>query len=123
MNKHKQQGATMIGMTLIAGAVIAGAILVAKLVPAYMEFMSVKKVLNSMATSGDLRTMSPKELKDGFFKRADIDNITNVKSEDVSISREGNDSVVNVEYSVKVPVAANLSACMDFVASTSAKAE
>ncbi|MDD5329573.1 MAG: DUF4845 domain-containing protein [Sulfuricella sp.] len=123
MNRKKQQGATLIGMVFIAGLVVAGAILTAKLVPAYLEFMSVKKILNVMATSGDLKTMSPKELMDSFFKRADIDNIHNVKPEDVTVSREGNEATVSVDYSVKVPVAANLSACMDFTASTSAKGE
>lgn len=119
----KQQGATVLGMIFIAGLVVAGAILAAKLAPAYIEFMSVKKILNSMATSGDLKTMSPKELKTSFFKRADIDNVRSVKPEDLTITREGNETVVSVEYSIKVPVAANLSACMDFSASSSAKGE
>ncbi len=123
MNREKQQGATLIGMIFIAGMVVAGAILTAKLVPAYLEFMSVKKILNAMAASGDLKTLSPKELKDSFFKRADIDNVHDVKPEDVTILREGNKATVSVDYSIKVPVVSNLSACMDFTASTSAKGE
>lgn len=119
----KQQGATLVGMLFIAGLVVAGAILAAKLVPAYIEFMSVKKILNAMASSGDLKTMSPKELRSSFSKRADIDNVNSVKPEDLVISREGNEASVSVEYSVKVPVVANVSACMDFSASTSAKGE
>lgn len=120
---RKQQGATIVGMLFIAGLVVAGAILAAKLAPAYIEFMSVKKILNTMATSGDLKAMSPKELQDSFFKRADIDNIRNVKPEDVTVARDGNQASLTVEYSVKVPVAANVSAVMDFSASTGAKGE
>jgi hypothetical protein len=119
----KQRGATVVGMLLIAGLVGSGLILAAKLVPAYIEFMSVKKILNSMGTSGDLKTMSPKEIQDSFFKRADVDDIKNVKPEDLIVSREGNQSVVTVEYSVKVPVVANVSAYMDFTASSSAQQE
>ncbi len=119
----KQQGATVVGMLFIAGLVVAGAILVAKLVPAYLEFMSVKKILSSMATSGDLKTMSPKELQNSFFRRASIDNVSSVKPEDILIAREGNQSSVTVEYSIKVPVVANISACMDFSASSKAKGE
>lgn len=119
----KQRGATVVGMLLIAGLVGSGLILAAKLVPAYIEFMSVKKILNSMATSGDLKTMSPKEIRDSFFKRADVDDIKNVKPEDLIVSREGNQSVVTVEYSVKVPVVANVSAYMDFAASSFAQQE
>lgn len=119
----KQQGATVVGILFIAGMVGAGLILAAKLVPAYLEFMSVKKVLNSMATSGDLKTMSPKELQTSFFKRADVSDVKSVKPEDLTVSREGNASVIAVEYSIKVPVVANISACMDFAASSSAKGE
>ncbi|MDO9065354.1 MAG: DUF4845 domain-containing protein [Sulfuricella sp.] len=119
----KQQGATVVGMLFIAGLVGSGLILAAKLVPAYVEFMSVKKILNAMAASGDLKTLSPKELQNSFFKRANIDNVSSVKPEDITIAREGNQSSVTVEYSVKVPVVANISACMDFSASSSAKGE
>ena len=120
---QKQQGATVVGMLFIAALVGSGLILAAKLVPAYLEFMSVKKILSSMAASGDLKSMSPKELQASFFKRADVSDVKNVKAEDMTISREGNQSVVTVEYSVKVPVVANVSACMDFIASSSAQGE
>ena len=119
----KQQGATLVGMLFIAALVGSGLILAAKLVPAYVEFMSVKKVLNAMASAGDLKTLSPKEIQNSFFRRAGIDNISSVKPEDITIDREGNQSSVTVEYSVKVPVVANISALMDFSASTSAQGE
>lgn len=120
---RKQQGATVLGMLFIAALVGSGLVLAAKLVPAYIEFMSVKKILSSMTTSGDLKTMSPKEIWDSFEKRADVDDVKHVKREDLTISREGNQSVVTVEYFVKVPVVANISAYIDFSASSSAKGE
>ncbi|MBU1691842.1 MAG: DUF4845 domain-containing protein [Gammaproteobacteria bacterium] len=119
----KQQGATLLGMLFIAALVGSGLVLAAKLVPAYLEFMSVKRILSSMATSGDLKTMSPKELETSFFKRADVGDVKSVKPEDLTVSREGSLSVVSVDYSIKVPVVANVSACMDFSASSSAKSE
>lgn len=118
-----QQGATLMGMLFVAALVGSVLVLAAKLVPSYIEFMAVKKVINSMATSGDLKTMTPKELQASFVKRADIDNIKSVQPEDITISREGNESSISVEYAVKVPVVANISAYMDFSASSSAKGE
>ncbi len=118
----KQQGATLMGMLFIAALVGCGLILAAKLVPAYVEFMSVKKILSGMVSSGDLKTMSPKEIQVSFFKRADVSYVKSVTPDDLTISREGNESVISVDYSIKVPVVANISACMDFSAS-SAKVE
>ena len=86
----KQQGATVVGMLFIAALVGSGLILAAKLVPAYLEFMSVKKILSSMATSGDLKSMSPKEIQNSFFKRANVGDVKSVKPEDLTVSREGN---------------------------------
>lgn len=119
----KQLGATVVGMLFIAALVGAGVVVAAKLVPAYLEFFSVKKVLNAMGSSGELKTMSAREIQTSFLKRASIDNIRAVKPEDLTISREGNQTVVSAEYSVKVPIVANVSACLDFSASTSAKGE
>ncbi|MDD5241798.1 MAG: DUF4845 domain-containing protein [Sulfuricella sp.] len=113
----KQLGATLIGMLFIAGMIGVVVVLAAKLVPAYVEFMSVKKVLNAMDTGGDLKTMSPKEIQASFFKRGSIDNIHSVKPEDLEIGRAGDQSTIAVSYSVKVPVVANVSAWLDFSAS------
>ena len=120
---RKQQGATVVGMLFIAALVGSALILAAKLVPAYLEFMSVKRIFGSMASSGDLKSMSPKELQASFFKRADVSDVKSVKPEDLTVSREGNTSVIAVEYSIKVPIVANISACMDFAASSSAQGE
>ena len=123
MNLKKQSGATIVGILFIAALAGVGVVTAAKLAPVYIEFFSVKKVLNAMATSGDLKTMSLKELQASFDRRAGIDYITSVKPENISITRAGGSAVVSVEYSVKVPLVANLSAWMDFSASTSAKGE
>lgn len=118
-----QQGATLMGMLFVAAMVGSVLVLAAKLVPPYVEFMAVKKVINSMVTSGDLKTLTPKEVQASFVKRADIDNIKSVQPEDIVISREGNDSVITIEYAVKVPVVANISAYLDFSASSNSKGE
>jgi hypothetical protein len=47
-----------------------------------------------------------------------IDNITAIRGEDLEIIKEGNSAVINVSYSVKVPLVANIAACIDFQASS-----
>jgi len=49
-----------------------------------------------------------------------VDNITTIRGEDLELIKEGNDAVLDASYSVKVPIIANVAACIDFQA-TSAK--
>lgn len=118
-----QRGATLTGMLLVAAMVGCVLILAAKLIPPYLEFMAVKKVINAMVSTGDLKSMTPKEIQASFIKRGDIDNIKSVQTEDITVSREGNQSQITVEYFVKIPIAANISAYIEFSASSSPKAE
>ena len=115
---NKQKGITLVGMLLVAGGIFFIALIAMKIVPAYIEFFSVKKVLSAMASDPALPTMSVKEIRESFGRRASIDNISAVKGADLDISRVDGETVVTAEYSVKTPLFGNLSAWMDFSGST-----
>lgn len=114
----RQTGATFIGMLFIAALVIFFAIIAMKLVPSYVEYWSVEKIMSAMAKDPALQGMSPSEIRNSFDKRADIDDVTSVKGSDLDISRENGKPVVGVAYSVKVHLFGNVNACLDFSAST-----
>jgi hypothetical protein len=114
----KQRGATFIGMLFIAAAVIFVAIVAVKLIPPYIEYFTIKKILVTMRNAGDLKNSTPKEIRASFERRATVDNITAIKPEELEISKEGEEAVVTATYSQKVPIMGNVSACLDFSAST-----
>jgi hypothetical protein len=103
---------------LVAFVAILFAIVAMRLVPPYIEYWSVKKVLASMANEPGLANMSLGEIRLSFSRRALIDNITAVKAEDLDIQRERDHVTISVEYQQKVHIVAQISACMDFSAST-----
>lgn len=115
---NKQKGITVVGMLLVATGIFFIALIVMKIVPAYIEYFSVKKVINAMANDPALPTMSVKEIRDSFSRRASIDNITGIKSDELDISKSAGETVVIAEYAVKTPLLGNLSAYMDFTATT-----
>lgn len=115
---NRQKGITVVGMLLVAGFVFFVALIGIKIVPSYIEFWSVKKVLKAMANDPELQNMSVKEVRGSFDRRATIDNITAVKADDLEVSKEGGETVVTATYSVKTPLFGNLSAYMDFTATT-----
>ncbi len=116
--KKNQRGITLFGVMFVGMFVVGGAILLMQLIPPYLEFWSVQKVLSVMAKDSSLPGMTPGEVKASFDKRAVIDNIKVIKGSDLEISKEGGKTVVSTSYTVTVPIFANLSALMEFEAST-----
>lgn len=117
----KQNGATLLGMLIVGALVVFVAIVGMKIVPAYLEFMSVKKVLRTMHQE-PLATMSSKEIKDAFNRKASMDYITVVNGSDLSIDKSDSGGVaVSVDYQVVKPVMGNVSVLIDFSASSDGK--
>lgn len=115
---NRQRGLGMVGVLILLVLVVAGGITLLRVVPAYIEFMAVKKVLASMAAGGDLDKPSVKEIRDAFERRAAIDNITSLKGDDLEIAKDGTRTVVNASYTTKIPLVANVSLLLDFNASS-----
>lgn len=115
-NPNKQKGITFLGMLFVGAFVILIAITAMRIVPVYTEFMTVKKILKAMQQD-PLDTMTPKEIKVAFDKRASIDYISVVSGEDLSIERtDSGATVVTIEYQVVKPLMGNVSVLMDFAA-------
>jgi hypothetical protein len=115
----KQRGIGL--MNLIFGLAALGflAVMAAKLVPAYIEYFSVKKMLASMEQAGDLKG-SVRDIRKGFETRNAIEDVKSVKGDDLEVTKEGGETVVSATWSVKVPLVSNIAACLDFYV-TSAK--
>ncbi|MFA5242106.1 MAG: DUF4845 domain-containing protein [Sulfuricella sp.] len=116
--KKNQQGMTFFGVMFVGMAVVLGAILVMKLIPPYLEFWSVQKIIGVMAKDSALPGMTPQEVRTSFDRRAVIDNIKVINGKDLDVTKDRGETVVSAEYSVTVPVAGNLSALIEFKAST-----
>ncbi len=114
----KQRGMSFIGTLILIVLGVSITLLVVKLAPAYIEFFSVKKVLAAMAQDPAFPAMSPAEVRDSFDRRANIDYITTVTGKDLDLSKEDGQNVASIEYSQKIPLVLNVSACLDFSAST-----
>ena len=114
---RKQRGITLMG-TIVTLAVLGFVgIMAAKLLPAYLEYLSVKKIFKTMEQSGDLKG-TVRDIRKTFDKLNAIEDVKNVKAEDLEISKQGQDTVVSAAWSVRVPMVHNISACLDFAAST-----
>jgi hypothetical protein len=113
----RQRGITLtnaiIGMILLA---LIG-LFAAKLTPAYIEYFAVQKILKAMESNGETRG-SVTEIRNAYARRNVIENVQSVAPNDLEITKDGGEVVVSAAWSVKVPVIANFSACLDFTVST-----
>jgi hypothetical protein len=114
---RKQQGITLMGA--LGGMIVLAFIglFAAKLLPSYIEFFSVKKILSSMEAQGDTKG-TVRDIRLAFDRKNSIEGAQSVKGDDLEITKEGGDAVVTATWSVRVPMIYNFSACLDFVATT-----
>ena len=115
---NRQRGVTFVGMVFIAGLIVFVAIIGLKLIPAYIEYATIVNHLREIARSPDARGASPKDIQVMFNKRAQIDAIDVVKGNDIEVEKEGDQVILRTAYSTKIKLFGNLSACIDFVATS-----
>jgi hypothetical protein len=92
-------------------------VMAAKLMPAYLEWLTVKKMLNAMYEAGDLKG-TVRDIRRSFDTRNAIEDVKSVRAEDLEITKEGGEAVVTATWSARVPLVHNISACIDFMATT-----
>lgn len=113
---NRQRGVTFIGMVIIAALVIFVAIVGIRLVPAYVEYATIVKHLKALARAPESRAASPRDIQAAFDRRAQVDDIRTISGSDIEVIREGETVSLTAEYSRKVKLVGNVSACIDFVA-------
>jgi len=118
---HKQRGLSMIGFLFVAVVLFFVAMLAMKLVPAYIEFFSVKQILATLGQDPATKSMSNTEIRNSFLRRANVGYVTVVKPEDLSIDRSGRETVISTNYVFRTPLIANISLVVDFSASSAVK--
>ena len=116
MRRQKGMGVIATLMTLVVAIFIA--IVALKVVPAYLEYVSIKKALGKAVASSEVPGGSAQEIRGAFDKQATIDDIKSVRGQDLEIIQEGSTTVVRANYTQKVPLLANVSLLIDFSAST-----
>jgi len=117
--KERQQGLTMSGFLVTAIVVIFVAVLGMKLIPAYMQNGTIKEVFNAVAHDPDMQKISIGEIRIAYAKRAAVQDINVINSDDVDIGKDANGISLSASYQVKIPLVANISLLLDFNPSSS----
>lgn len=119
MNRKAQRGVSLIGILLWGIVIVLVAILVMKLVPAYVEFFTIKKVLVDIGQDPEIDAMSNAAIRAKFEKRSEIDTIHSVKPDDLDISRNEGETIISADYDFKSKLVGNISLLVEFHPSSS----
>ena len=114
---RKQRGITLSGTIFWLAILGFIGIMAAKLLPAYLEYFSVKKILAALETQG-ITKGSVRDIRFGYEKLNAIEDVKSVRGDDLEITKSGGEAVVSATWSVKVPLVYNINACLDFAVTT-----
>lgn len=117
----QQRGLSFFSFMLGAGLLVLGSVVGLKLIPAYMQNAEINKLFSSIANDPDMQKVPLREIRASFTKRASIDGITAIKPEDIEIESDGGKPLIHASYTVKVPLAGNISLLLDFTPSSASK--
>jgi Domain of unknown function (DUF4845) len=116
LSHRRQRGVTITSLVIALVVVVFAALLGFKLVPAFLEFRSMKGAIEAIAREKQGGTVA--DIRRAFDSRQAIDDFQSVKSADLDISKNGNQVVIAFAYRKEVPLFANVGVYIDFRANS-----
>ncbi len=114
-NSRRQRGLSLTGLIIALILIAVVAIVGMQVVPAVIEFASIKKAIIDARNTGQ----NPIEIQAAFNKQVNAGYITAIKGKDLIISKQDNQYVVGFAYAKTLPLAGPASLLLEFSGSTS----
>ena len=111
---HKQRGLSLIGLLIVSAVLVFVAIIGFKLLPTYIEYYTIKRVITDLAHGSEVRGGTVGDVQKAFDRRAQIDNISSIRGSDLEVAKQGDGFEVHAAYTVEVPLFGNVNACINF---------
>ena len=110
----RQRGMTMISWIIVLAILVFFVIIGIKLVPSYIEFYSIKGILEAVRQDRSMRDAAPAKIRESIKKRMKINGIYEFDPKNIIIKKEKTGQVVAVEYEVRKNVVGNVDVIMSF---------
>ena len=112
--RHRQRGASLIGLIIIGMIVVGLLILGARVVPAVVEYIAIERAVQKIKNEGT----TVRDIQTAFERHRTIDDITSITQADLDITKEGDKIVISYAYQKKIPILDNVSLVIDFAGTT-----
>ncbi len=111
---RQQKGMTGIGWLLTIAVIVFVMVIVIKLLPVYIDQFNVASVVSSLKNEPGINNMTSGEVTQIILKRLDINMVNNIKADDIYISQESNQRIIEVDYQVQKKLFANIDILISF---------
>jgi hypothetical protein len=116
MSKGQRQGGlSIIGFMFFAAVVVIAVMVGFRMVPAYIEWLTVQKVLGKTLQDSK-EGFSLYQFRRDFDLKASADYIDSVRGSDVQVVKEGNDLVASASWTRTLHLIGNVSLLLEFEA-------
>jgi hypothetical protein len=110
-----QRGLTLVGFIFVAALAIVAVMIGFRMVPAYIEWYTVKKVMaNTLQTSKEGFTLY--QFRRDFDLKASADYIDSVRGSDIEVTKDGNQLVATASWTRVLHLVGNVSLLLEFEA-------
>lgn len=109
-----QRGSARSGM--VFGLLLSAVLLffIVKLFPVYVDHNFVTSVTHSMLDHNGMATMSESQIRQDLEASLRLNNVRNFNIDDVYVYREGNSTLVRIQYEKRVPLIGNIDLLVRF---------
>lgn len=112
--KKPQQGMSVTTWIFLIAITLFFVLLGVRMVPSYMEFHSMSKVLETIKEDPKNAQASPKELRKIFNRYININSIYDFDPKNLKIDRSKGRTSMILGYEIRKPVAGNVEVVMNF---------
>ena len=116
-----QRGVTLGGMLMFMILIGFGVYAAARVLPAYMDFWVIKKIMHNVVDQPELTSLKERDLRLKFQKELALNNVKVISGDDLIIDQIPGGIRLSASFSSKQPFIGPVSLCMDFQAEVSSK--
>lgn len=110
MMRQKQKGLTAISWVVVLVLVAIQVVMAMRIAPVYMNYGTVKSIINDLTTDQEAKGASPKKLRGMINKRLQINNLTALlhDKDSLKFKKASDGTIINIHYQDRGPIYGNL---------------
>lgn len=112
--KAKQAGMGMIPALLVLGTVVIFATIAVKLMPIYVDYWTLSRILKDVATEERSSDPTPAGIRHDLSSRFITNRVEAISLRDIKISNDKEGVVIDARYEKRTPVMFNIDAVVRF---------